>query len=206
MTANTNGRKEERRIRQRGREGEEQNTPHSFHRISSRTTALTHPQQTQHRTDRRETRMMRGGARQHKEDRATRRRGGQHNTHHTALQQGHRINDKGDTNTQTGDTNIRRGVSNTAALHSPCHPPPHITPLFSDGPTLHHDEGGTDRGYPATRTPQTHTPTPQHYTWQRTVHDMTAVLASTAMGRVGYEPHHCTEQDSSSTHHRHSTH
>ena len=35
---------------------------------------------------------------------------------------------KGDANTQTGDTDIRRGVSNTAALHSPCHPPSAMPP------------------------------------------------------------------------------
>ena len=68
-----------------------------------------------------------------------------------------------------------------------------------NGPTHHHCEGGADRGYPTTRTPQTHTHHPHCSTWQGTVHDMTAVLASTAVGRVGHEPHHCTGQDGSST-------
>lgn len=37
-----------------------------------------------------------------------------------------------------------------ATHHPPCHPTIH------DGPTLHHERGGADRGYPTTRTPQTH--------------------------------------------------
>lgn len=35
--------------------------------------------------------------------------------------------------------------------HPLCHPP------FCDGPTHHHEEGEGGRGYPTTRTPQTHT-------------------------------------------------
>ena len=45
-----------------------------------------------------------------------------------AIQQGHRVNNKGDADTQTGDADIRRGVSNTAALHPPCHPPSTMPP------------------------------------------------------------------------------
>lgn len=56
-----------------------------------------------------------------------------------------------------GDANIRRGVSNTAALHSLCHPPSTMPPTIHDGPTHHHDEGRVNRGYPTTQTPQTHT-------------------------------------------------
>lgn len=73
-----------------------------------------------------------------------------------AIQQGHRVNDKG-TPTRRRPTDIQRGVSNTAALphHATHHPLCH--PTIHDGPTHHHDEGGTDRGYPTTRTAQTYT-------------------------------------------------
>ena len=67
------------------------------------------------------------------------------------------------------------------ALPSPCHPTSSRHPTIHDGPTHHHDEGGTDRGYPTTRTARTHT-LPALHTQQRTVHDMTAVLTSTALG------------------------
>ena len=52
---------------------------------------------------------------------------------------------------QGGHQHTDGGHQHTAALHSPCHPTIH------NGPTLHNDEGGTDRGYPTTRTAQTHT-------------------------------------------------
>lgn len=153
---------------------------------STHPTALPHPQHTTaaHRQKRSEDEEKRG--------RATRDRGGQHNTHTPAIQQDHHANRRGTQHTRRGGQQRYR-------------PSPTMPPTIHDGPTLHHCEGGADRGYPTTRTPQTlttHTP----HTWQRTVHDMTAVLASTAAGRVGHEPHHCTGQDSSSTHHRHSTH
>lgn len=107
---------------------------------------------------------------------------------------------RGDANTPTGDTDIRRGVSNTAALHSPCHPPSTTAPPST---TVRGERTEDTPPHEQHRhTPTTHTP----HTRQRTVHETTAVLASTAMGRVGHEPHHCTGQDSSSTHHRHSTH
>ena len=84
-------------------------------------------------------------------------RGQHNNTPHPAIQQSHRVNDKGDANTQKGDTTHKTGRPATQppfphhATHHPlCHPTIH------DGPTHHHDEGGARRGYPTTRTPQTH--------------------------------------------------
>lgn len=67
-----------------------------------------------------------------------------------AIQQGHRVNDKGDTNTQTGSPATQPPFTHHATHHPLCHPTIH------DGPTHHHCEGGADRGYPTTRTPQTH--------------------------------------------------
>ena len=70
-----------------------------------------------------------------------------------ALQHGHRANGEGGADIHERGMLVSNGrVSITApALHSPCHPTIH------NGPTHHHDEGGVDRGYPTTRTPQTHT-------------------------------------------------
>ena len=92
------------------------------------------------------------------------------------------------------------------ALPPLCRPPSQRHPTIHDGPTHHHERGERTEDTPPheqhRHTPTTHTPR----TWQETLCDMTAVLASTAMGWVGHEPHHCTGQDSSSTYHRHSTH
>nr|DAQ96228.1 MAG TPA: hypothetical protein [Caudoviricetes sp.] len=58
-----------------------------------------------------------------------------------------------------------------------------MPPTIHDSPTLHHDEGEGGQRIPHhtnTTDTQTHTHTP--HTWQRTVHDMTAVLMSTAVG------------------------
>lgn len=84
---------------------------------------------------------------------------------------------QGETSTHGQGADIRRGVSNTAALPSSCHPPSMTAP-----PSI------TTRGERTEDTPphehhrHTPTPTPRHSTWQVTVHDMTAVLASTAVG------------------------
>ena len=84
----------------------------------------------------------------------------QHGTTHTpprpAIQQGHRVNDTGDADIQTGDTDIRRGASNTTALHSPCHPPSTTAPHHPRQPHPPPRRGGARKGYPTTRTPQTH--------------------------------------------------
>ena len=76
---------------------------------------------------------------------------GQHTTHHSRHSIGPQGKRQGGRHTQDGEANIRRGVSNTAALHSPCHPPPQRHPTVHDSPTLHQREGGARRGYPITR-------------------------------------------------------
>ena len=81
---------------------------------------------------------------------------------HTTTTPRHSIGPQG--KRQGGTPTRRRGrqhadgeTGSTAALPSPCHPPPQRHPTVHDSPTLHHNEGGADRGYPTTRTPQTHT-------------------------------------------------
>jgi len=99
--------------------------------------------------------------------------------------------------TQKGDTTRTEGEpTSTAALQSPCHPPPHITPLFSDGPTLHHNEGGVDRGYPTTRTPQTHTRTRTPHTrqWNSARHDSSTGEYCNGMSRARAAPPHWAGQ------------
>lgn len=174
MTANTKGEEQSRA---------EQDTVPSPH-----ATALPHPQQTRQHTN--EDNMK--GRRQCEGEDPIRTRG-QHTTHR------HR-HSMGPLSKRKGNANIRRGCPATqtpfthhATHHSLCHTTVH------DGPTHHHCEGGADRGYPTTRTPQTHTH-PHHTPGNGTVHDTTAVLTSTAVGRVGHESHHCTGQDTSGTH------
>ena len=123
---------------------------------------------------------------------------GHHSTYHPRHSIGPQGKRQGGRQHTDGDVDIRRGVSNAAALHSPCHPPSAMPPHHPRWPhPPPRQGGGADRGYPTTQTPQTHTHTP--HTRQGTVHDMTAILASTAMGRAGHEPHHRTGQDSNST-------
>lgn len=108
---------------------------------------------------------------------------------------------EGGHHTQDGEAN------NTAALHSPCHPPSTMPPHHPQRPHPPPRRGGSRQRIPHhTNSTDTHSPPTHHTPSNGTVHDMTAVLASTAMGRVRHEPHHCTRQNSSSTHHRHSTH
>lgn len=107
-----------------------------------------------------------------------------------------------------GDTDIQREVSNTAAPHSPCHPPSAMPPHHPQQPHPPPRRGGehTEDTPLHEHRRHTHSPPAHRSTRQGTLCDMTAVLTSTAMGRAGHEPHHRTGQDSSSTHHRHSTH
>ena len=81
--------------------------------------------------------------------------------------------------TEGGHQHADGDVSNTATHHSPCHPTIH------DGPTHHHREGGANRGYPTTRTVHRDTRRLHHTPGNGTVGDMTAVLASTALGVDG---------------------
>lgn len=134
---------------------------------------------------------------------------GQHTQHHTPPFNKTTMRTRRGTPTHRQGTPTHDGESITLppfihhATHHPlCHP------AILDDPTHHHSEGGGERTEDTPphehhrHTLTTHTP----HTRQGTLCDMTAVLASTAMGRVGHEPHHHTGQHSSSTHHRHSTH
>lgn len=65
-------------------------------------------------------------------------------------------------------------ASNTAALHSPCHPPSATPPaLLVMAPPTTTTRGREDRGYPTTRTPRTHTHHPHttHPAENSTRHD-----------------------------------
>ena len=77
---------------------------------------------------------------------------------------GHRHTDGGHRHS-TGRPATRPPFTHHATHHPLCRPTIH------DSPTLHHDEGGADRGYPTTQqhrhTLTTHTP----HTWRGTVHD-----------------------------------
>ena len=133
------------------------------------------------------------------EGRTQSKHGGQHTHTPTAIQQGHRVNDKGDADTQTGtptfdgESVTQPPFTHHATHHPPCHPTIH------EGPTLHQREGGADRGYPTTRTAQTHTRTrtPQHLARNSARHDSSTRQHRNGMSRA--QPRHCTGQDSSST-------
>lgn len=108
---------------------------------------------------------------------------------------------QGDTNTQTG-----RSASRHPPFHHNATPASQYHPTIHDSPTLHHDEGGSRQRIPHhTNTTDTHTARTPH-TQQQTVRDMTAVLTSTAPGWAGRGLGYTRWADSSSTHHRHSTH
>ena len=77
-------------------------------------------------------------------------RGTTHN-HHSCHSTGPPHKQQGGHHTQDGEANTQPPFTHHATHHPLCHPTIH------DGPTLHHDEGGADKGYPTTRTPQTHT-------------------------------------------------
>lgn len=71
---------------------------------------------------------------------------------------------QGDANTQTGDADIRRGVSNTAALHPPCHPPSAMPPHHPRRPHPPPQRGGSRQRIPHhTNSTDTHSP-PTHHT------------------------------------------
>ena len=74
---------------------------------------------------------------------------------------------EGGHHTQDGESVTLPPFTHHATHHPPCHPTIH------DGPTLHHDEGGADRGYPTTRTAQTYTHpyTPHTRQWNGVRHD-----------------------------------
>ena len=115
-----------------------------------------------------------------------------------AIQHSHRANKRGTPAHRRGTPAHRRGV------HQHCRPSPTMPPTTTDTPALPRwphpppRRGGSRQRIPHRTTAQTHTHHPhttapgnERYTTR------TAVLASTAMGRAGHEPHHCTGQDTS---------
>nr|DAN72615.1 MAG TPA: hypothetical protein [Caudoviricetes sp.] len=83
---------------------------------------------------------------------------GHHSTHHSrhsirpqSKRQGGRQHTDGGHQHSTG----RPATPPPFTHHATHHPQRH--PTIHDGPTLHHDEGGVDRGYPTTRTVHTNT-------------------------------------------------
>ena len=99
----------------------------------------------------------------------------------------------------------REGQYHSTRPSTPCHPTSPCHPTIHDAPTHHQCEGGTDRGYPTTQTPQRHTHPHTPHTQQRTVRNIAAALTSIALGVDGIGHTHWSRRTSSSTHHRHST-
>lgn len=140
------------------------------------TAALPSPTINTATQDRRGARTTRGEVEQCEGSKATQDRGhheesgGQHKTrgnataHHSRHSTRPPHKHKGDANTQTGDTDIRRGVSNTAALHSPCHPPSAMPPHHPQWPHPPPRRGGSRQRIPHhTNSTDTHSP-PTHHT------------------------------------------
>lgn len=119
-----------------------------------------------------------------------------------AIQQGSPSKRKGGTPTIDGRVTVT-----APALQSPCHPTTAMPPRHPRWPPLHHCEGGVDRGYPVTRTAQTHTPHAHHITRQRhsTRHDRSASEYCAGMGRT-WAGVHALGRPATAHHHRHSTH
>ena len=95
---------------------------------------------------------------------------------------------------QQGGTPILNGRDNATApaLPSLCHPPPQRHPTIHDGPTHHHDEGVAHRGYPTTRTAQTHTHHPHttHLASNSTRHNSSTRQHYNGMNRARAAPLH----------------
>lgn len=111
-------------------------------------------------------------------------------------QRGHQHWTKGTPTHRRGTPTFNGEASNTATLHSPCHPPPQRHPTIHDGPTLHHREGGRGRGYPTTRTPQTHTHHPHttHLARNSARHDSSTRQHCNVMSRARATPPHRAAQ------------
>lgn len=119
-------------------------------------------------------------------------------THATpAIQRDHHTNKRGTPTHGRGTPRTRRG----GQQH--CRPsltmPPTIRyatrPSTMAPPTIH-DEGGADRGYPTTRTPQTHTPppTPQYLAGNSAQHDSSTRQHCNGMSRARATPLHWAGQ------------
>lgn len=111
------------------------------------------------------------------------RRKGQHNSTPLPPFNGTTMQTEGGHRTRDGE------ASNTAALPSPCHPPSTTAPH-------HHDEEGAHRGYPTTRTPQTHTHRPHttHLASNSTRHDSSTRQHCNGMSRARAIPLHWAGQ------------
>lgn len=85
-----------------------------------------------------------------------------------------------------------RVTARAAALHSPCHPPSQRHPTTHDGLTHHQREGRADRGYPTTRTPQTHAHRPHttHLATDSARHDSSTRQHCSGMSRARATPLH----------------
>ena len=93
---------------------------------------------------------------------------------------------KGDTTHKTGRPATQPPFTHHATHHPLCRPTIH------DGPTLHHNEGGVDRGYPTTRTAQTHTHRPHttHPATDSTRHNSSTRQHCNGMSRARATPLH----------------
>ena len=164
-------------------------------------TALPHPQQTrQHKTEEERERYEGNGQCEGEGHNAKCQTQSEHgttqHTHTPAIQQDHHANKRG-TPTHRRETPTFDGeASSTTALQSPCHPPPQRHPTVHDGHTLHHDEGGAHRGYPTTRTPQTHTHHPHttHLARNTVRHDSSTRQHCSGMSRARAAPLHWAGQ------------
>ena len=118
------------------------------------------------------------------------RRAEHHSTQHSRHSTGPPCEQKGDTTHKTGRPATRPPFTHHATHHPLCHPTIH------DGPTLHHDEGGVDRGYPTTRTAQTHTHHPHatHLARNSARHDSSTRQHCSGMSRARVTPLHWAGQ------------
>ena len=131
--------------------------------------------------------------REHREENGDNtRQGGQHNTRTPPPF------NRTTTQTKGGTPHTRRGGqqhSRPSLTMPPHHPPCH--PTIHDGPTLHHDEGGADRGYPTTRTAHrdTHPHHATHLARNSARHDSSTCQHCSGMsGARATPPHRAGQQ------------
>lgn len=161
---------------------EEESRAQFHHRTSPPTTNTTPQDRRGMRTIRGEQ-TMRRGARQHEMPYPIRTRDNTQptpppfNETTTHTRRGTPTRRRGTPHTRQGRPSTQPPFTHHATHHPLCHPTIH------NGPTHHHDEGGSAQRIPHhTNTTHPHTTHHTPHTRQRTMHDMTAVSASTAMG------------------------
>ena len=115
---------------------------------------------------------------------------GQHTTHPSRHSTGPQGKRKGDTTHETG----RPATLPPFPHHATHHPQRH--PTIRDGPTIHNDEGVAHRGYPTTRTAQTHTRHPHttHLARNSVRHDSSIRQHCNGMSRARAVPLHWAGQ------------